>query len=176
MQRTTEWQRVDNTGCVQTVVTGFLLAWVAMIPYALMFHRAGWLLWSSLCVLAGSGLLVRERKRKRARPLPGVSVEVWPESVRAGESIAVRLVLSGEVATRVRWWKAALLARVEEEETVSASEFAVDPEAEAEPVADLEMLLPVPRVDDAREWWVVVTVETERGRMESGKVAISVVA
>ena len=165
----TSWQRVDNTGCVQMTVTVFLLAWGVMIPYALMVHSDGWLAWSSACVVAGIALVVREQRRKRARALPGVSVEVWPENVQAGESIVVRLVLSGEVATRVRWWKAELIA---DDETVSESEFAVDPEAEAEPVAELEMGMAMPRMDGVREWWVVVTVETERGRMESGKVFV----
>jgi hypothetical protein len=166
----TEWQRVDNTGFVQTVLTVFLLAWAAMIPYALMAGSTGWLAWSSACVLLGLGLVVREQRRKRARLLPGVAVEVWPESVRAGESIVVRLVLSGQAATRVRWWKAELIA---DDATVTESEFAVDPEAESEPVAELEMVMAVPSVE-AREWWVVVTVETERGRMESGRVAVGV--
>jgi hypothetical protein len=70
----------------------------------------------------------------------------------------------------VRWWKAELIA---DDATVTESEFAVDPEAESEPVAELEMVMAVPSVE-AREWWVVVTVETERGRMESGRVAVGV--
>jgi hypothetical protein len=169
----TEWQRVDNTGFVQTVLTVFLLGWVVMIPYALMTQSMGWLAWSSACVVLGIGLVVREQRRKRARLLPGVAVEVWPSDARPGDAIVVRLVLSGEVATRVRWWKAELFA---DEASVNESEFAVDPEAESEPVAELEMALAVPRVEDARAWWVVVTVETERGRMESGRVPISLAA
>lgn len=180
MQRETEWRRVDNTGCVQVVVTVFLLAWVVIIPYALIYRNMGWLIWSVLCVGAGAWYGRRERKKQLAHSLPGVAVEFLPEPVRAGEAVVVRLVLSGEVAGRVRWWKASLHAKVldehddERHDAVSASEFVVDPSGEEEPVSELEMVLGVPRVDEARAWWVVVTVETERGRMESGKVPLSV--
>ena len=180
MRRETEWRRVDNTGCVQVVLTLFLLGWAVMIPYALIYRNTGWLTWSVACVALGVLYARRQRKKQSTHSLPGVGVEVVPESVRAGETIAVRLMLSGEVAGRVRWWKAALRAKVvdehdhESDEALSASEFVVDPSGEEDPVSELEMVLAVPRVNDAREWWVVVTVETERGRMESGRVGVSV--
>lgn len=63
--------------------------------------------------------------------------------------------------------------------SVVSAEFAVDPEAESSPVAELRMVLEMPnaatlREFGAEEWFVRVTVETDHGRMESGRVPMHV--
>ncbi len=179
-----QWQRVDNTGALQRGLMIFFLSWAALVPYVLVNRDDGWLAWSAGCVVAGIAMLVRERRRRRAHRLPGVSVEVIPTQMRAGELMVVRLALSGEIARTVRWWKASVVGRVDEKfdeyAEVSHAEFAVDPPAEGEPVNEMELALAAPTAstidgEPVEEWFVQVTVETKRGRMEMGRVAVKVV-
>jgi len=93
----------------------------------------------------------------------------------------VSLHTSGAMSKSVRWWGAEMMAGVKGDDprTVVGAEFAIEPDAEVAPVAELQMILTVPgdselRSSGAREWWVQVTVETERGRMESGRVPVRV--
>ena len=173
MSGATEWRRVEGAGCVTWGVRVFLLGWVVAIPYFVVHWDAGWLTWSCACAVLGIGLLVRERRRMRVREIPGTVVEVRPE----GEWIVVRLVVGEELQRKIRWWKASLVAASEDEETVvSEAEFAVDPPAEGEPVTELEMTVGVPSgIAEQAEWFVRVMVETDGGRLVSGKVLLRVV-
>jgi hypothetical protein len=125
--------------------------------------------------------MLLERRRMRVREIPGTVVELQPETVRPGEWIVVRLVVGEELQRTIRWWKASVVAMAadEEEMVVRESEFAVDPAAEGGPVTELEMTIGAPSEREIAEhgdgeWFVRVMVETERGRLVSGKVGVRV--
>src|SRR5664279_4736939 len=177
---TNEWQRVDNTGCFPWVLRAMLLAWAIVLPYAVVTASRGWFTWSAACVLLGVWLTLR-RRSQRAFEIPEMVVEVSPEYVAAGEQLLVTLRVRGEKATTIRWWSAEIMAEVsgDDPKALVSAEFAVDPEAEIAPISELQMVLAVPSAaaiadSRSREWWVQVTVETDRGRMESGRVAVNV--
>lgn len=179
---TNEWQRVDNTGCFPWVLRALLLGWAVIIPYAVIFRSIGWLVWSSACVLAGLSLIVRERA-KRGFEIPEMTVGVAPSDLHAGEEFLVTLNVVGDKARGIRWWRAEMVAAVpgDDPKTIVSAEFAVDPEAELSPVSELQMILVAPgasvvRDMEANAWWLQVTVETAHGRMESGRVAVRMVA
>ena len=174
---TNEWQRVDNTGCFPWVLRALLLSWAIVLPYAVITGSKVWFGWSSACVLAGVWLTLRLRAQ-RGFAIPEMTVDVSPSDLFPDEPFVVTLNVAGDKARSIRWWRAEMIAEVREDvKTIVNAEFAVDPEAEASPVAELQMILVVPsatviRETDASAWWVQVTVETERGRMESGRVAV----
>ena len=178
---TNEWQRVDNTGCLPWVLRVLLLAWSIVLPYAVVSGSKGWFAWSLACVLVGVWLTVRSRNQQ-AFEMPEMTVDLLPEILEAGQQFVVVLRVSGDKGRTIRWWRAEMMAAGDEDEpkSVVSAEFAVDPEAESSPVAELQMVLAVPSLNvlreyDAQEWFVRVTVETEHGRMESGRVPVRVV-
>ncbi|WP_148210226.1 hypothetical protein [Candidatus Korobacter versatilis] len=177
---TNEWQRVDDVGCFWFVLRWLLLAWAVLIPYAAMVRSWGWFCVAGACFAAGLWM-TWQQKRRRVVQIPEMRVELSSRELWAGEAFAVALQTSGEMAKSVRWWSAEMMASVKGDDprTVVTAEFAVDPEAEAAPVSELQMILTVPGESElrsfaAREWWVQVTVETQRGRMESGRVPVLV--
>lgn len=177
---TNEWQRVDNVGCFPTVLRVLLLAWIIVVPYAAMTGNRGWLLVSVFCVVCGMWMTWQQRRQRRLE-IPEMTVDVAPSEVHPGEQVLVSLGLGGDKAYSVRWWSAELVGDVvgDDPKAVASGEFAVDPEAEAAPVAELQMVLTVPDAISlqqvrARKWFVQVMVETERGRMESGRVPLTV--
>ena len=176
---TKEWQRVDNTGCFPWVLRVLLLSWAVILPYAVITRSTGWFAWSSACVLAGVWLTLRHRTQP-AFEIPEMTVDVSPSDLAPGEGFVVTLFVRGEKARTVRWWSAELMAAVtgDDPKTVVTAEFAVEPEAEMAPVSELQMVLIAPSASmlgevSAREWWVQVTVETDRGRMESGRAPVA---
>ena len=177
---TNHWQRIDNTGCFPWVLRAMLLAWAIILPYAIITASKGWFAWSAACVLLGVWLTLRQRSQ-RMFEIAEMGVEVSPEDVVAGEQLLVTLRVVGEKASTVRWWSAEIMADDSENDAkvLASAEFAVDPEAESAPISELQMVLAVPSaavIGDLRnrEWWVQVTVETDRGRMESGRVSVNV--
>jgi hypothetical protein len=178
---TNQWQRVDNTGCVAWVLRAMLLAWAVVLPYAVITGSVGWFACSGACVLAGVWLTLRQRSQ-RALEIPEMIVDVTPDELHAGEQFLVALRVDGEKASTIRWWRAELVAEVEGDDpkTIVNAEFAIDPGAEVVPVSELQMVLEAPsaaiiRDANSADWWVRVTVETDRGRMVSGKVGLRVV-
>jgi hypothetical protein len=175
---TNEWQRVDNTGCMQVALRIFLLAWAVVLPYAVITRSFGWFGTAMACVLVGVWLTLRERQQ-RAFEIPEMLVDVSPSDLAPNEPFVVRLRIAGDKSRTIRWWSAELMAsKGDEPKTMVSAEFAIDPEAGAAPVSELQMLLAAPGAsviaeNDASEWWVQVTVQTERGRMESGRVGVT---
>jgi len=175
---TNEWQRVDNTGCMEVVLRVFLLSWAVVLPYAVITRSFGWFGSAMVCVMAGVWLTLRHR-RQTAFEIPEMLVDVSPSELAPNEPFVVRLRIAGDKARTIRWWSAEMMADVagDDPKTMVSAEFAIDPEADAAPVSELQMLLAAPSASiiaesGAREWWVQVTVETERGRMESGRVKV----
>jgi hypothetical protein len=178
---TNQWQRVDNTGCLPWVMRVFLLAWSIGLPYAVVTGSTGWFAWCLACVLVGVWLTVRSRNQK-AFEIPEMTVELLPEALEPGQQFAVMLRVTGDKGRSIRWWSAEMMAAVsgDDPKPVVSAEFAIDPEAESSPVAQLQMVLDVPNASalrefDAKEWFLRVTVETDHGRMESGKVPVRMV-
>jgi hypothetical protein len=176
---TNEWQRVDNTGCLPWVLRAMLLAWAVVLPYAVITGSLGWFAWSAACVLVGVWLTLRQRSQ-RAHAIPEMTVAVTPTELQASQQFLVSLKVDGEKASTVRWWSAELMAEVagDDPKAIVSAEFAIDPGAEVEPVSELQMVLKTPSAAILREsadWWVRVTVETDRGRMVSGKVEVRVI-
>lgn len=177
---THEWLRVDNTGCGPWMLRVFLLAWAIMLPYAVMTGSKGWFGWSLGCVMLGVWLTLRHRGQ-RAFAIPEMTVEVAPNDLRPGEPFQVTLQVGGDEARTIRWWSAEMMAVVADDDPkpMVKAEFAIDPEAEAAPVSELQMVLEAPgtaALHDAEGegWFVQVTVETDRGRMESGRVPVRI--
>jgi len=177
---TNEWQRVDNTGCLPWMLRVFLLSWAIGLPYAVVTGSKGWFFWSLACVLTGAWLTVRARNQG-AFEVPGMRVNVSPEILEPGERVVVTLRVAGDNGRTIRWWSAEVMASLsgDDPKSVVSAEFAVDPEAESSPVAELRMVLEMPnaatlREFGAEEWFVRVTVETDHGRMESGRVPMHV--
>jgi hypothetical protein len=177
-----EWERVDTTGCFPWVLRAMLLAWSVVLPYAVITGNKGWFVWSAACVLAGVWLTLRQRSQ-RAFEIPDMAVDVSPNDLHPGDQFLVTLKVGGEKARTIRWWSAEMMADVEGDDprVMVNAEFAIDPEADMSPVSELQMVLEAPSLSAVRDanrsdWWVRVTVETDRGRMESGRVAVRVVA
>lgn len=178
MTGTNEWQRVDNTGCAAWVLRAFLLSWAVVIPYAVIMRSNGWFAFALACVLSGAWLTLRHRAQ-RAFEIPEMAVDVVPTELAPGQEFVVSLSVAGDKARTIRWWSSELVADVldDDPKTMVTAEFAIDPAAENAPVSELRMLLTAPdeyvvRETEAQRWWIRVTVETERGRMESGKVKV----
>ena len=175
---TNEWQRVDNTGCLPWTFRALLLSWAIILPYAVITGSKGWFGWSLACVLAGVWLTLRDRTQ-RTLSTRGMTVDVVPDALRPGEQFLVMLKVEDDKARTIRWWKAEMMAAVpgDDPKTIVSAEFVIDPGAEGAPVAELEMILIAPNANAIGEMgtddcFVQVTVETERGRMESGRVPV----
>jgi hypothetical protein len=177
---TNEWQRVDNQGCVPAVLRISLLCWAIVLPYAVITGNKGWFAFSLACVLTGVWWTLRNRAQG-AFFTAGMGVSVVPPVLRPHESCLVTLRIEDDAAKSVRWWRAELLAEVpgDEPKVVVTAEFAIDPAAGNAPVAELQMVLTLPGEStigdvEAQAWFVQATVETERGRMESGRVRVEI--
>ena len=171
---------MDDVGCFWWVLRWLLLGWAVVIPYAAMVKSFGWLVVGCFFVACG-GWMTWQQRRRGWTSIAELGVEISSSELYPGEAFAVGLRTSGEMAHRVRWWGAELMAGVagDDPKSVVSAEFVVDPEADEAPVSELQMLLTVPgeselRAVKAREWWVQVTVETQHGRMESGRVGVRV--
>jgi hypothetical protein len=177
---TNEWQRVDNQGCVPAALRISLLCWAIVLPYAVITGSKAWFAFSLACVLVGVWWTMRNRAQ-RAFAAAGMSITVVPPVLYPHESCLVTLLIEDDTAKNIRWWRAELLAEVpgDEPKVVVTAEFAIDPAAGSAPVAELQMVLTLPGEStmgdlDARGWFVQATVETERGRMASGRVGVNV--
>ncbi len=176
---TNEWQRIDNTGCLPWIFRAMLLSWAVVLPYAVITGSKEWFGWSLACVLAGVWLTLRGRANRFVAP--EMTVDVVPAELQAGEQFLVTLNIGGDKARTIRWWSAEMMVEVagDDPKSLVTAEFAIDPEAETSPIAELQMVLTVPdatamRAFNSQDLFVQVTVQTERGRMESGKVAVQV--
>lgn len=178
---TNTWQRVDNTGCFPWVLRVFLLAWSIGLPYAVVTGSKGWFAWSLACALGGVWLTVRSRNQG-ALVIPDMSVNLLPQTLAPGQQFIVTLQLSADKGRSIRWWRAEMMAGLtgDDPKPVVSAEFAVDPQNESAPVSELQMVLEAPAATVLRElkteeWFVRVTVESDRGRLESGRVPIELV-
>ena len=142
-------------------------------------HRKHWLVRVvSACVLAGVWLTLRHRSQ-RAFEIPEMIVDVTPDELHAGEQFLVTLRVDGEKASTIRWWSAELMAEVEGRRSEDDRQRGVCDRSGrgSVPVSELQMVLETPsaatiRDANSADWWVRVTVETDRGRMErEGRVA-----
>jgi hypothetical protein len=183
---TSEWQRVDNTGCLPWVFRAFLLSWAIILPYAVVVRSFEWFAWSLLCVIAGVWLTLRHRAQ-RAWKNAEMNVEVEPSEVSYDLPVLVTLQVAGEKSRNLRWWRAEMMTSSSdgsetESKVVASGEFAIDPDASVAPVSELQMVLNVPPApalhefaERDRNWWIQVTAETASGRLESGRVPLRMV-
>ncbi len=178
---TNKWQRVDNTGCFPWALRAFLLSWAIMLPYAVITGSKGWFGWSLMCVLTGVWWTLRERSQ-RSVVAPEMTVGVVPSVLYPDERCLVTLRIEGDKARTVRWWSAELMIAQtgDEPKVLVSAEFAIDPEAGSAPVSELQMVLVAPGAaalgDTAgNECFVQATVQTDRGRMESGRVPVELI-
>ncbi len=183
---TNSWQRVEHGGLLQLAAVLFLLFWAALGLFFLFFWNAAWFGFSAACVTLAAAFLVRERVFRRPWKIDEMSVVVEPTDLRFRQEFIVSLRLSGDKAATVRWWRVELVGLVAEQEKKSVSpevfaqlEFVVDPAPGEDRVTELRMVMTAPKRKDVAGlnitpdgWFVRAIVESERGRMESGRVPV----
>jgi hypothetical protein len=180
------WQRVEHGEFLQLAAVVFLLFWAALGLFFLFFWNAGWFGFSAACVTLAAVFLLRERILQRRWNAEDMTVLVEPVELRFRQEFSVSLRLSGEKAATVRWWRVELVGLVTEPgsktlspEVFAQLEFVVDPAPGEDRVTELRMVMTAPKRKDVADvnvtqdgWFVRTIVESDRGRMESGRVPV----
>lgn len=186
--QTNAWQSVESGGCLSIAAMLLLLVWAPVAVYHAVFWDAERFAFAFGFAAIGLALLGRQRFRKRTVELRDMTVTVDPTDLRPSQDFVVSLKLSGATAHKIRWWRVELTALVADagakhpdQEVFAQQEFVVDPEASEGPVNELQMLMRAPSARELgrwiiRGWFVRATVESDHGRMESGRVEVRIAA